>query len=203
MASGYAGARTPAAAGGYRRLCWLALLLTRTIEVTCGDTWPDLRRELDRLKLDTSTSALPAMDKSVAGVVAGRILGAEEGGVHVPRHVGWTPLQCRWSRRSQWPMGTVAPKVFWSWPGRQVAALLLVEILRSPRARAPALGLARSLARQLAGRPAPPSARVGVSATAWRVTVVEECGMGAADILVRRVETALALPNRAQPLAKR
>jgi len=42
-----------------------------------------------------------------------------------------------------------------------------------------------------------------VSATAWRVTVVEECGMGAADILVRRVETALALPNRAQPLAKR
>ena len=100
-------------------------------------------------------------------------------------------------------MGTVAPKVFWSWPGRQVAALLLVEILRSPRARAPALGLARSLARQLAGRPAPPSARVGVSATAWRVTVVEECGMGAADILVRRVETALALPNRAQPLAKR
>ena len=32
-------------------LCWLALLLTRTIETTCGDTWPNLRRELERVKL--------------------------------------------------------------------------------------------------------------------------------------------------------
>ena len=63
-------------------------------------------------------SALPAMDKSVAGVVAGRILGAEEGGVHVPRHEGWTPLQCRCLRRSQWPTGTVAQGMSWSWPGR-------------------------------------------------------------------------------------
>ena len=65
---------------GYRRLCWLALLLTRTIEVTCGDTWPNLRRELDRLTRDTYTSALPAKDKSVAGVVAGRILGQRKAG---------------------------------------------------------------------------------------------------------------------------
>jgi hypothetical protein len=42
-----------------------------------------------------------------------------------------------------------------------------------------------------------------VSATAWQVTVVEERGVGAAGVLVRRVETALAVPNRAQPLAKR
>jgi hypothetical protein len=34
-------------------LCWLALLLTRTIETTCGDTWPGLRRELERIKLGT------------------------------------------------------------------------------------------------------------------------------------------------------
>jgi Transposase DDE domain len=34
-------------------LCWLALLLTRTIETTCGDTWPTLRHELERLKLGT------------------------------------------------------------------------------------------------------------------------------------------------------
>jgi hypothetical protein len=34
-------------------LCWLALLLTRTIETTCGDTWPDLRRQLERIKLGT------------------------------------------------------------------------------------------------------------------------------------------------------
>jgi hypothetical protein len=36
-------------------LCWLALLLTRTIETTCGDTWPSLRRELQRIKLGTFT----------------------------------------------------------------------------------------------------------------------------------------------------
>jgi len=34
-------------------LCWLALLLTRTIETTCGDTWPSLRRELQRVTLGT------------------------------------------------------------------------------------------------------------------------------------------------------
>jgi hypothetical protein len=34
-------------------LCWLALLLTRTIETTCGDTWPGLRRELERITLGT------------------------------------------------------------------------------------------------------------------------------------------------------
>jgi hypothetical protein len=34
-------------------LCWLALLLTRTIETTCDATWPGLRRELERIKLGT------------------------------------------------------------------------------------------------------------------------------------------------------
>jgi transposase len=34
-------------------LCWLALLLTRTIETTCGDTWPTLRQELERIMLGT------------------------------------------------------------------------------------------------------------------------------------------------------
>ena len=34
-------------------LCWLALLLTRTIETSCDDTWPTLRRELERIKLGT------------------------------------------------------------------------------------------------------------------------------------------------------
>src|SRR6266498_4546529 len=32
-------------------LCWLALLLTRTIETTCGDTWPSLRHQLARITL--------------------------------------------------------------------------------------------------------------------------------------------------------
>jgi hypothetical protein len=34
-------------------LCWLALLLTRTIETTCDATWLGLRRELERIKLGT------------------------------------------------------------------------------------------------------------------------------------------------------
>jgi hypothetical protein len=34
-------------------LCWLALLLTRTIETTCDNTWPNLRHQLERVKLGT------------------------------------------------------------------------------------------------------------------------------------------------------
>lgn len=34
-------------------LCWLALLLIRITETTTGDTWPHIRRELDRLHLGT------------------------------------------------------------------------------------------------------------------------------------------------------
>jgi hypothetical protein len=36
-------------------LCWLALLLTRIIENACGGTWPNLRRDLDRLHIGTFT----------------------------------------------------------------------------------------------------------------------------------------------------
>jgi hypothetical protein len=32
-------------------LCWLALLLVRVAENTCEDTWPNLRRELEKLQL--------------------------------------------------------------------------------------------------------------------------------------------------------
>ncbi len=38
-------------------LCWLALLLVRVVETTCGDTWPNIRRELERMKLGTFTGA--------------------------------------------------------------------------------------------------------------------------------------------------
>jgi len=34
-------------------LCWLALLLTRIAENACRRTWPDLRRELDRIHVGT------------------------------------------------------------------------------------------------------------------------------------------------------
>jgi hypothetical protein len=36
-------------------LCWLALLLIRIAETTCHSTWPQLRRELDRIKIGTFT----------------------------------------------------------------------------------------------------------------------------------------------------
>jgi Transposase DDE domain len=36
-------------------LCWLALLLIRVSETTCGDTWPNLRRELEKIKVGTFT----------------------------------------------------------------------------------------------------------------------------------------------------
>src|SRR6266536_3566265 len=34
-------------------LCWLALLLARIAENTCGATWPNIRRELDRIAVGT------------------------------------------------------------------------------------------------------------------------------------------------------
>jgi len=36
-------------------LCWLALLLIRIAENTTGQTWPVMRRELDRIHLGTFT----------------------------------------------------------------------------------------------------------------------------------------------------
>jgi hypothetical protein len=38
-------------------LCWLALLLVRVAENTTGQTWPQMRRELDRIHLGTFTGA--------------------------------------------------------------------------------------------------------------------------------------------------
>jgi hypothetical protein len=85
-------------------------------------------------------------------------------------------------------------------PAGEVAGLLLVEVLRSPRARAAALGLARSLAGWLAGRRPPASA--GVEVTARRVTVVQDAGT---SVLVHRVETALVVrtPGGGPRLARR
>jgi hypothetical protein len=79
-------------------------------------------------------------------------------------------------------------------PAGEVAGLLLVEVLRCPRARAAALGLARSLARWLAGRRPPASARAEV--TTRRVTVVKDAGT---SVLVHRVETALVVLPRNWP----
>jgi hypothetical protein len=80
-------------------------------------------------------------------------------------------------------------------PAAEVAGLLLVEVLRSPRARAAALDLARSLAGWLADRRPPASA--GVEVTTGRVTVVQDADT--TGVLVHRVETALVVRTREWP----
>jgi len=39
------------------QLCWLALLLIRGVENATGDTWRNVRHELDRMHLDTLSTA--------------------------------------------------------------------------------------------------------------------------------------------------
>jgi hypothetical protein len=39
------------------QLCWLALLLIRVVETSVGDTWRNLRHELDRMHLVTLATA--------------------------------------------------------------------------------------------------------------------------------------------------
>jgi hypothetical protein len=73
-------------------------------------------------------------------------------------------------------------------PAAEVAGLLLVAVLRSPRARAAALSLTRSLAGWLVGRRPPASA--GVEVTTRQVTVVNHVDT---SVLVHRVETALVV----------
>jgi hypothetical protein len=73
-------------------------------------------------------------------------------------------------------------------PAAEVAGLLLVEVLGSPRARAAALDLARWLARWLAGRRPPASA--GVQVATRQVTVVQHAD---ASVLVHHVEAALVV----------
>jgi hypothetical protein len=73
-------------------------------------------------------------------------------------------------------------------PAAEVTGLLLVEVLRSPRARAATRSLARSLASWLAGRRPPASA--GVEVTTGRVMVVKDADT---SVLVHHVETALVV----------
>jgi hypothetical protein len=79
-------------------------------------------------------------------------------------------------------------------PAAKVAGLLLVEVLGSPRARAGAGSLARSLTGWLAGRR--PRASAGVQVTTRQVTVVQHADT---SLLVHRVEAALVVRTPAVP----
>jgi hypothetical protein len=73
-------------------------------------------------------------------------------------------------------------------PAAEAVGLLSVEVLGSPRARAAALGLARSLTRWLAGRRPPTSASVEVNTR--QVMVARHAD---SSVLVHRVETTLVV----------
>jgi hypothetical protein len=92
------------------------------------------------------------------------------------------------------PGAAEAPLAAVARPAGEVAGLLLVEVLGSPRARAASLDLTRSLAPWLAGRRPPASTRAEV--TTRRVTVVQDAGI---SVLVHRVETALVVLTREWP----
>jgi hypothetical protein len=51
-------------------LCWLALLLIRIAETAAGDTWPNLRHELDRMHLGTFTGAAGTVRRRTATTTA-------------------------------------------------------------------------------------------------------------------------------------
>ena len=47
-------------------LCWLALLLIRIAETATGDTWRNLRHQLDQLHLGTFTSPAGTITRRTA-----------------------------------------------------------------------------------------------------------------------------------------
>ena len=54
---GRRGLRSHRPGAGHVQLCWLALLLIRVIENGTGDTWRNVRHELDRMHLVTMETA--------------------------------------------------------------------------------------------------------------------------------------------------
>jgi hypothetical protein len=112
---------------------------------------------------------------------------AGTGGALEPVRVATAPVRSS--------MGTLARVAR---PVAGVGSLLLVELFSNPRARAAVRGLARSLGRRLApgtvqGRPMAAER----SAIACQVMVVEE--PAAISVLVRCVESALAVPRPGEP----
>jgi hypothetical protein len=126
-------------------------------------------------------------------MTAGRDRTAGAGGALEPARVATAPV-----RPSALEPARVAALTRVARPVAGVGGLLLVEILGNPRARAAVGALARSLGRRLAPETAaarPPAA--DRSAIACQVTVVQE--PGALSVLVRCVETALAVPSPGEP----
>jgi IS4 transposase len=76
---------------GHIQLCWLALLLIRVAENATGDTWRNLRHELDRMALVTlATSHGTVAQRTQTTTDQRRILGALELG-EPPKFFDFTP----------------------------------------------------------------------------------------------------------------
>lgn len=66
-------------------LCWLALLLVRVMENSCSDTWPNLRRELEKLELGSFSGPAGAFRQCTEVTAAQRAILAKLGLAEPPR----------------------------------------------------------------------------------------------------------------------
>jgi len=73
------------------QLCWLALLLIRVTENATGDTWRNLRHELDRMHLVTLATAEGRAAQRSALTPGQQAILAAVGLPEPPRFVGFTP----------------------------------------------------------------------------------------------------------------
>jgi hypothetical protein len=72
-------------------LCWLALLLVRVMENSCEDTWPNLRRELEKLQLGSFSGPAGAFRQRTELTPAQRAILARLGLAEPPRLQELTP----------------------------------------------------------------------------------------------------------------
>ena len=106
-------------------LCWLALLLIRVAENKAGQTWPVMRRELDRIHLGTFTGPAGTfrqrteLPKATRDLLAGLGLDAPRK-IHEPRstETNWrfpTDGTISAFRRPSDPAPRQGPPSTWSW----------------------------------------------------------------------------------------
>ena len=72
-------------------LCWLALLLVRVIETSCEDSWPSLRRELEKLQLGSFRGATGSFRQRTEITAPQRAILAKLGLAEPPRIQELTP----------------------------------------------------------------------------------------------------------------
>ena len=74
------------------QLCWLALLLIRVAETRAGDTWRNLRHELDRMHLVTLATADGRVAQRSATTSDQKTILAALDLPEPPRYLDFTPI---------------------------------------------------------------------------------------------------------------